>query len=110
MAAARKTPAKPTPEPDVEQTEVEAVVEPDGGEEDGDVVEPTPEPEQPEPASGDVTPPGYMWVTRRKSVQLGTTNPQWSTPSLIDVKSFAELESQGWRAADGPDADGPTAK
>lgn len=109
--AARKTAPKVDETQDVEATEVESASE--APTEDG---EPTEEVEvessdgelEDEPQTADVTdeasevedaPPGYMWVQRRKSVQLGVVNPQWGEPQLIDVKSFAELEPQGWRAA-----------
>jgi hypothetical protein len=95
--AARKTTPKPPPAdeptPEVEPSEEAPTpeVEPEGPQDDEAADEPTPEVED--------APPGYMWVQRRKSVQLGGKNPQWGDPQLIDVKSFAELEPQGWRSA-----------
>lgn len=46
-----------------------------------------------------------MWVTRRRSgITVGTHNGRWQPPTLIDAKSFPELEAQGYVQVDGPDA------
>lgn len=101
MATRTKTAtAKPEPAAPVEVTDL-------------DEAEPTFVPDGPESSPEAAMTPaadGYLWVTRKRPVQLMGKNPQWEKPTLIDAKSFPELEAQGWRVADGPDADGPSEK
>jgi hypothetical protein len=59
-----------------------------------------------EPTTGSNAPAGYVWVSRkREGVTLGTLNPTWSTPTLIDAKSFPELEAQGYVIVTAPEDD-----
>lgn len=74
--------------------------------------EPTKPAEQPSkteaepPASTEPAAQGaYVWVTKRRSgITVGTHNPRWRKPTLIDAKSLPELAEQGWVVVDGPDA------
>ena len=58
-----------------------------------------------EDAPAEVPQSGYVWVTRRRrGVSLGQHNGPWSPPTLIDAKSWPELEQQGYVVVDGPDS------
>ena len=107
MAARKNPPPQPVIDADPDVETPDAAVVADDSEGDGpeateltdpDVdVDVDVEPNDPDETAADVGPPGYMFVTRRKPVQIGAPNPQWVAPVLIDEKSLPELQAQGWR-------------